>query len=444
MIRHRYLSWLRLASSRGPEDIPSLEDFLIRKLLAQTGSDLTESNQKRWRRRFAAWKANPDPSNNRITFCIDGLNQNPRFPWLRLIEGASFLLGQLGGQLVVTTRTTHFPTIRQANVANVTCINVPEWTKSELDAILLTRNINPNMLNREVFATLQNPRILSIAVNLLDARDIESIDQLSVGRLLFEHLRTCNLTDSSDLSPREFVTVLKELAKEYISRVDAGSEDDLQLFDTRDHSRLAEVSSGRFFRPVGEDPDRYEIVDEGLRLSLGIWLVDVLEKEHRNERNPFDRLEVVMEPVAGLDMTAEIVGSATEVACLRDSCVVEVTSALVRHYVSLQNLPEDKRESFGALVKNRPDAFFEAAKGAALLEGSVSTSDWLEIAILEARNNDRVRWELERKIPEWLSYYCLAPERMMHVSAENSSAEEVQAELQRVIRNLEKRMGGVD
>ena len=422
------------------EDTSSLEDFLICKLLAQTGSDLTESNQKRWKRRFAAWKANPDPSNIRITFCIDGLNQNPRYPWLRLIEGASLLLGQLGGQLVVTTRTTHFPAIRQANVANVTRIVVPEWTNSELDAILRTRNINPDVLNGEVFATLKNPRILSIAVNLLDARDIESIDQLSVGRLLFEHLRNCNQTDSSDLSPREFVTVLRELAKEYISRVDAGSEDDLQLFDTRDHSRLAEVSTGRFFRPVGVDPDRYEIVDEGLRLSLGIWLVDALEKEHRNKRDPFARLEVVMEPVAGLDMTAEIVGSATEVACLSDSCVVEVTSAVVRHYVSLQNLPEDKRESFGALVKNSPDAFLEAAKEAALLEDSVSTSDWLEIAILEARNNDRVRWELERKIPEWLSYYCLAPERMMHVSAGNSSAEEVQAERQRVIQNLEKRM----
>ena len=426
---------------QGTEEISSLEDFLTRKLITPTGSDLTESNQKRWRRRFAAWKANPDPSNTRLTFCIDGLNQNPRYPWPRLIEGASLLLRQLGGRLVVTTRTTHFPTIRQANAAEVTHIIVPEWTESELDAILRTRNINPDVLDGEVFATLKNPRILSIAVNLLDARDIESIDQLSVGRLLFEHLRTCNLTDSSNLSPREFVKVLRELAEEYISRLDAESEDDLKLFDTRGHSRLTEVASGRFFRPVGEDPDRYEIVDEGLRLSLGIWLVDALEKEHRNGRDPFARLEVVMEPVAGLDMTAEIVGSATEVACLRDSCEVEVTSALIRHYVSLQNLPEDGRESFGALVNTRPDAFFEAAKRAALLEGSVSTSDWLEIAILEARSNERVGWELERIIPEWLSYFCLAPERMMmHVSASNSSAEKVQAERQRVIQDLEKRM----
>ena len=271
-------------------------------------------------------------------------------------------------------------------VADVTRVIVPEWTKLELDGILRTRAINPDVLDNEVFETLKNPRILSIAVDLLDAREIENIDQLTVGRLLFEHLRTSNLTGSSSLSRGEFVKALSELAKEYISRVEAGSEDDLTLFDIRDHSRLEEVSSGRFFRPVGEDPDRYEIVDEGLRLALGIWLVDALKTEHRNGRDPFARLEIVMEPVSGLDMTAEIVGSAMEVACLTDSCEVEVTSALVRHYMGMQNLPGDSREAFGALVKSSPDAFLEAAKGAALLEGGISTSDRLDVAIFKREN----------------------------------------------------------
>jgi hypothetical protein len=69
-----------------------------------------------------------------------------------------------------------------------------------------------------------------------------------------------------------------------------------------------------------------------------------LEKEQRNGRDPFAQLEVVMEPVTALDITADIVASATEVACLKDSCPVEVASALIRHYVSLQNLPEERRE----------------------------------------------------------------------------------------------------
>jgi hypothetical protein len=67
------------------------------------------------------------------------------------------------------------------------------------------------VLTDEVFETLKNPRILSIAVNLIDARDIERIEQLSVGRLLFEHLRTSNLTGTTNLSPPEFAKALKEL-----------------------------------------------------------------------------------------------------------------------------------------------------------------------------------------------------------------------------------------
>ena len=421
------------------EDITRFEDFLIRKLIAQTESVFTEATHKLWKRRFAAWKANPNPPNVRITLCIDGLNQNPRYPWPRFIDSASYLLDQLGGHLVVTTRKNHFPAIRGAIVPPIARILVPEWTGTELQAILRTRNIDPDVLDSEVFETLKNPRILSIAVNLIDARDIEKIEQLSVGWLLFEHLRTSKLTGASDLSPPEFAKTLSEIANEYISRLDAGSQDDLKFFDTRDHARLTDVSSGRFFCPVGDDPDRYEIVEEGLRLSLGIWLVHALEKEHRNERDPFARLEVVMEPVSNLDLTADIVGSAIEVACLKDSCQVEVASALIRHYVGLQNLPEKRHESFRALVKHHPEAFVTAARDAALAEGSISTSNWLDLAILKARDHDGVRSELERNIPEWLSYYSLSPERMMYLSVRNESAEKIQAERQKAADRLEKK-----
>ena len=425
------------------EDITCFEDLLIRKLTAQTGSDFTEATQKRWKRRFAAWKANPKPPNVRITLCIHGLNQNPHYPWPRCIDSASYLLDQLGGHLVVTTRKSHFPAIRGAIVPSITRITVPEWTETELDAILRTRNIDPDVLDNEVFETLKNPRILSIAVNLIDARDIEEIEQLSVGRLLFEHLRTSRPTGASDLSPPEFAKTLSEIADEYISRLDGGNQDDLKLFDIRGHSRLTDVSSGRFFRPVGDDPDQYEIVEEGLHLSLGIWLVHALEKEQRNGRDPFARLEILMEPVSSLDITADIVGLATEAACLKDSRQVEVASALIRHYVGLQNLPEKRRESFGALVAKYPEAFVTAARDAALVEGSVSTSNWLELAILKARDRDEVRSELERQIPEWLSYYSLSPERIMYPSVRTESTEKFQTERRNATARLDEKLQGL-
>jgi hypothetical protein len=141
-------------------DILNFEDFLIRKLVAQTGGDLSEATQRRWRRRFAAWRANPNPTNIRVTLCLDGLNQNAQFPWHRLIDGAAAVLAKLGGQLIVTTRTTHFPTIRQAITPKISRVLVSEWSQSELDTILRTRGIDPNVLTVEVIDTLKNPRIL--------------------------------------------------------------------------------------------------------------------------------------------------------------------------------------------------------------------------------------------------------------------------------------------
>ena len=424
---------------RNPEDITDFEGFLISKLMAQAGSAFTEASQKRWQRRLTSWRRNPNPANVRITLCIDGLNQNPAYPWLRWIDAASCFLSELGGNLVVTTRTSHFPTIRQATAEAFCRIIVPEWSQSELEAILRTRNINPDVLDKEVYETLRNPRILSIAVDLIDGNDIENIEQLSVGRLLFEHLRTSELSGTSNLAPDAFAKTLSELASEYIRRLDGGSLDDLTFFDTRENARLQDVSSGRFFRQVGDDPDRYEIVEEGLRLALSIWLVHALERECRNHRDPFAQLDVVMEPLTGLDMTADIVCSATEVACLKDSCQIEVASALFRHYLSLQNLPDDRVAPFGALVKKNPEAFVRAVKDAALSEGSNGPCNSLALAILEARNYREVRRELEREIPEWLSFYSLAPERMMYTSPRNDSIEKIEAERQKVTARIEER-----
>lgn len=425
---------------RDPEDISNIEDFVIGKLIEQTGGEHNHKSINRWRRRLAMWKANPEASNIRITVCIDGLNQHPRFNWTRFIGGASLFLRKLGGQLVVSTRTSYFSRIKPSIWAEVICINVPEFTNFELDNILQARDIDPMSLNEPVYRTLKNPRILNIAVNLLLAQEIEDMTQLSVGRLLFEHLRTSNLTGSTDLLPNEFANTMSKLANEFISRLEAGAEDDLKLFDVGNHSRLEEVSSGRFFKPVLEDPDRYEIVDDGLILALGMWLVKALRRELRNERDPHDGLEVILEPVSTLDKLAEIVGTAIQVACLTESYEAEIATSLIRHYEGLQNLPEEQFQPFKALVKVRPDAFLEAAKEVALFDSNGPTSGWLPEAILEARDEPSVMSEIESAIPKWLSYYCFAPEHVMHEPISEPLSEKALKERERVTQELKDRI----
>jgi hypothetical protein len=198
------------------------------------------------------------------------------------------------------------------------------------------------------------------------------------------------------------------------------------------------VASSRFFNPVGEDPDRYEIVDEGLQLGLGLWLVDALEREERNKRDPRTRLEAILEPVAALDMTADVLASAIEIACLREPCPVGIASALIRHYIGLQNVPHERRDSLGPLVKKAPEAFLEAVKETALAGGHVSNSDWLITAIVSARDHVTVQAALSCYLPRWLSYYSLSPERRMLTNPKHDTAEKVAADRQRAIERLEK------
>ena len=273
-----------------PSDIADLQDFVIRKIIQQTNDEETDVSRRRWQRRFANWRANPNPPNIRITLCVDGLNQVWDFPWPRFIDAASLFMNRLGGQLIVTTRSTHFPTVRRTVVPAIERVTVPEWTPQELTQILQTRRVMSDVLSEDVFTTLRNPRILSIALELLDASDIQRIEDLSVGRLLFEHLRRSSSSGTTAITAAAFAKTLRELAEEFVNRSKSNDQDDRKLFDARLHTRLSAVSSSRFFKPVGEDPDRYEIVDEGLQLGLGLWLVDALEKERRNDRNPASQL----------------------------------------------------------------------------------------------------------------------------------------------------------
>lgn len=425
---------------RNPDDLQGLEDFLIRIVIRETGDVPSAANQTRWRRRFEGWRANPNPANVRITLWIDGLDQTPDFPWPRWIDAASLLLEDLGGQLVVTTRSVHFARLRNALVSKVQRIIVSDWTSDELTSILNTRDINANVLSADVFNTLRNPRILGIAVGLLDASDIENMQELSVGRLLFEHLRLSDIAGTTRLPAAKFAKALQELANDIVGRLKVDQQDDLRLFDVRLDDRLSAVSSSRFFKPVGDDPDVYEVGDEGLQLALGLWLVSALEFEVRNDRDPSARLGAILEPITALDITADVVASAVEVACLRDPCPVAVASAVIRHYVGLQNLPEGRREAFASLVKKAPDAFVRAAEDAALSSEHVSNVDWLTFALLRARDDSFVWPSISSRLSEWLSFYSLTPERMMASSPSRDPQEKVAEEREKRQADIEKKV----
>lgn len=404
-----------------------VEGFLITKLAQQTSSALTEPFKARWRRRFKGWRDNPDPENVRLTLLIDGLNQTPAVPWARRIEAAAYFLRLIGGKLVITTRAPHFARIRNGIASKLKRILLPDWTENELNELLTERRIDANRLSADVFATLRSPRMLGLAVELLDAHDIELIEELSVSRLLFEHTRRAETAGAAPMTGQDFAKTLRTIAEQYVDRVGRNQQDDLKLFDAKDDA-LHAVLSTRFFRTVNDEPNQYEIQQEGLELALGLWLVSALEKEERNGREPGNKLAEILQPVIALDQVSDIVESALQASCLKETCSTKVQAALIEFYVGLQNLPERGLKPFIALVRKAPEAFLLAAENLFQTQNHIPNGEWLSEALFVNRDDPAVWEAIKAKVPGWLSLYSLAPERMMFRRRGHDSDEQVEDE----------------
>lgn len=402
----------------------NFESFIITKLIQETGDQRSDRATERWRRRIRGWRSNPAPKNVRVTMIFDGLNQPLKSDWSKHLNNAAFELAKLGGCLVMSTRRIHWARLRNNLVCKVAEVLVDQWTVAEVKDIIQGRGIDANKVKSDVLESLRNPRILGIAIDLLSANDVETIDQLSVGRLMFEHLRKAQTTGAVPMSATEFVQLLKGLANETLVRARNQQTDDLRVFSNTNHRGLQDVASSRFFVPV-KGSLQYEIKQEGLNLGLALSLIDALEKELRNERDPRDRLAIILEPITALDEAASIVFLATQIACLDEEASSEVRSALIEHFVSLQNLPNDDAGAFAVLVRTAAPSFLTAAQKVHTSESHVPNADWLLYALHSHRDNPTVWAAIADAVRRWLACYSLAPERMMFKSPSRDPKEKV-------------------
>lgn len=401
------------------EDIPApkfgskFEGFLIDQLIYQTGGQRSERATQRWRRRIKGWRANPAPTNVRLTLVFDGLNQAANPNWSRHLDYAASELVRMGGCLVITTRSTHWTHIRHSLTSSVASVSVAQWTVPEVKNILQGRGIDSGKVKPDVLQSLRNPRILGIAIDLLSANDVERIDQLSVGRLMFEHLRKAQVIGAASMSGSEFADLLRNLANQILQRTQNKSSDDILLFDIAEHNGLNDVSSTRFFVPIKGRHKEYEIKQDGLNLGLALSLKDALEKELRNGRDPRERLSVILDPLSTLDEAASVVFLATQIACLDNDTSPEVITVLLEQFVSFQNLPVDEAEAFAVLARSATPSFLVAAQNVYCSKSHIPNEGWLLYALCEHRDDPQVWEAISTAVKRWLSVYSPAPERMM-------------------------------
>ena len=152
----------------------------------------------------------------------------------------------MSGRLVVTVRTQFYRSyIERRSPVEENVLEVAEWTASERDHILERRCIIGSRLSANVAKALRNPRLLGIALELLTNEEIVGLEELSVSRLLFEHILAAEVDFTTPQPAHEFVAQLRRHAEEILARVSDNHSDDLTVFDDDFQDQLQNVVDGK-------------------------------------------------------------------------------------------------------------------------------------------------------------------------------------------------------
>lgn len=375
--------------------------IFARKLLAQTGESGADESEKRWLRRFKRWRNAEATDSHRLLVLVDGLNQRPNVTWGRHIESLVLHAHELGGCTVVTSRSEFFRRyVEPRLISPSTSIIVPSWTAAERDQILATKGVVGANLQPAVASSLLNPRLLGIALTLLDADTLESLESLSVTWLLFEHLRMLDRERSDGHSATDFAQMLQDHAKDILVRVRSDVADDLAIFE-----RLEPAAEGRFFQWVEGEPHRYTLRDQGLTYALGLAVIEELRAAVRNRRDVQEALQTVLEPIAALDQTADATIAALTIACLDPQVSDSIRVALLIGFAQLQNPDGASAALLTGLACRRTRVFLEACEVLFMASTLAPNADWLEESLQSIKHRPDVARDMQAFLDRWLRYW---------------------------------------
>ena len=385
--------------------VHDLDDFLVDLLIEQTGEVADDTLKPRWRHRLEAWRTTPPVAS--LLVVVDGLNQRQYLRWDRLLNGIQSRLEEIRGRMVVTVRP-HFwqKTIAHGLAFKPKTFEVPEWSPPERDELLKHYGIALDWLDQQTLKTLQNPRLLAVAVATLPHRDAIAWKGLTTDRLLMEHLRASQLENYEDENFVDLTKRLSEHATVVVERVNASPDEPPRNFKAESTA----VIETRFFQSLPGPGDLYELRDEGLTLALGFTLIDQLWQTHSAKRDLDSRITQLIEPINAMDRTADVLFASLLICALDDIRFdPAIFSVLLDAFANLQNVSDQRFEEFVEIIKNQPDALFDTLKLLCLERGRRINHDWFVHAAFVVASTDEGWRAAETAIHHWLQCYNKDP-----------------------------------
>ncbi|MEX1826824.1 hypothetical protein [Luteibacter sp. CQ10] len=360
------VAWLQMAAPRPlllfvrPDvfDDPKGHDLagLVSRVLPDQMTDFPPSGKARWERKVRRWLTSTLPAPG-LVIVLDGINQRPQHHWSQIVDVLDHELSRIGGRLIVSSRPRFFEdTIEPVIGGRVADFRVAEWSDAEAAAILAKHGRAwADINNASVRQALRNPRLLSVALDVLGRNELEDIAHLSAAHLLMSHITGAAQHCLGPTSPAQFKNLLKEKAK--------------VIWDTaKSEGRLRDVifrsetpQEGHFFRTSQAEPLIHEVDEFGLPLVLGLYILERLNLASKGD-DLASILDTLLDPIAALDEAASAVAAAAVAAFLTKGVSTPVRAALVLAVTGLQNAASAHIESVNAVAYHDVDAYLDVAQ----------------------------------------------------------------------------------
>lgn len=393
-------------------------ELIAQQLIEQSGDIATAGRRERWAQRLNRWCGRP-ANTPRLLIVVDGLNERARADWAPWLSRLTIFVGLIGGRVVTTCRGRFYKRLDDRLSVTKRRIDVGDFSDTELNVALAAHDIAPNRIAKRVRPSLRNPRILGIAFELLSTAQIGTAEELSIERLLFEHVRAHASDPVDGETPWQFKRLLADHARLIRERIEGQVTEDRLLFDSYDFKDaprydlprdLLPVVEERFFVEVGGEADLYQLTDEGLVYALGIATINELRKAKRNGRSVTERLAEIIEPVAALDLVTDVLFAAALIASVDAEISQTIAAALLARHAMQQNADEDSYPAYCGIVRNIPGAALDALFTLAAGDQHAQHKDWLVDGLRRARSDPEAWAIIAPRLNLWLRLYSLNSE----------------------------------
>ncbi|MDQ7832867.1 MAG: hypothetical protein RDU30_14135, partial [Desulfovibrionaceae bacterium] len=401
----------------------------LARLLAEQDGRGDESHLNSWRRRLRRWKDHGLRDQRRFIIVLDGLNERATFRWADTLNGLAREAQALGGLVLITSRKAYWERDVRPRLDSLVIRPIPvgDYDDQDLAAVLKAPGKSPDDLSPNLREFIRNPRICSVALNLLDR--IDQPVELTRERLLLEYWQARLKERGNGIAHTlaDFEKLLQSHAKSWLDKPHRSFDRDewanlsgaaKRLGPENVLNDLCEIEEGRFLTISESDANRYEFRKETLPFALGLLINNELKEEaHKGNPDFHEALERMLDPVRGFDLVSEILVAAAGLACLDEPFPDTGRRSLIRAWLGLQNMPDAVVEAMCAYLAIRPEPFLDIAESPVTELGSGRHVQTLVSMLIFMRDNPAVSRSLEVRFSRWLGFWSRNTRRIFRDDA---------------------------